>query len=129
MSDAALTTVDGSSHLAGGRCPACDTRTFPQAPSCPRCGADTTTEPLPTTGSIWSWTVQRIRPKPPYAGPEEFEPYAVAYVDFGRIKVEGPLFGGAVDGWSIGQQVRLVAGEPGDHRPYWFQAADQAVAS
>ena len=39
---------------------------------------------LARQGKLWSWTVQRFRPKsPPYAGaytPETFKPYAVGYV-------------------------------------------------
>lgn len=51
---------------------------------------------LGRTGRLWSWTVQRFRPKtPPYAGPPEteaFEPYAVGYVEIpGELIVEGRL--------------------------------------
>jgi hypothetical protein len=36
---------------------------------------------LPHRGTLWSYTVQRFRPKsPPYAGPIPFEPFAVGYV-------------------------------------------------
>jgi uncharacterized OB-fold protein len=54
---------------------------------------------LGRTGTLWSWTVQRFRPKSPhYAGPSEskpFVPYAVGYVELpgqeiveSRLKVE-----------------------------------------
>ena len=40
---------------------------------------------FPAKARLWSWTVQRFRPKsPPYAGPVAFEPYAVGYVDLGE---------------------------------------------
>jgi len=36
---------------------------------------------LPPSGTLWSYTVQRFRPKsPPYRGPEPFEPYALGYI-------------------------------------------------
>ncbi len=36
---------------------------------------------LAPAGVLWSWTVQRFRPKsPPYAGPELFQDFALGYV-------------------------------------------------
>ena len=66
--------------------------------------------PLPREGSLWSWTVQRFRPKsPPYAGPEAFEPYAVGYVALGdAIIVEARLTGAPLDAWRIGMPMTLV---------------------
>ena len=58
---------------------------------------------LPATGSVWSCTVQRIRPKPPYEGPDDFEPFAVGYVDLGPVRVESRLEGKPVDEWRIGE--------------------------
>ena len=50
---------------------------------------------LPTRGALWSFTVQRFRPKPPYAGPGDersFAPYAVGYVELpGALIVESRL--------------------------------------
>jgi uncharacterized protein len=66
---------------------------------------------LPRTGKLWSWTVQRFRPKsPPYAGPEAFVPYAVGYVELGDAAiVEGRLTGAPLDGFMIGMPMDLVA--------------------
>lgn len=66
---------------------------------------------LPRSGRLWSWTVQRFRPKsPPYAGPEAFEPYAVGYVALdAAIIVEGRLTGAPLDGFAIGMPMELVA--------------------
>jgi uncharacterized OB-fold protein len=66
---------------------------------------------LPRHGRLWSWTVQRFRPKsPPYAGPDAFEPYAVGYVALGdTIIVEGRLTGVALDGYRIDMPMELVA--------------------
>ncbi|AJR23072.1 MULTISPECIES: Zn-ribbon domain-containing OB-fold protein [Sphingobium] len=65
---------------------------------------------LPRTGRLWSWTIQRFRPKsPPYAGPEAFEPYAVGYVDLdGALIVEGRLVDVAFDDLAIGMAMRVV---------------------
>jgi len=50
---------------------------------------------LPSHGTLWSFTVQRFRPKPPYDGPGDdaaFAPYAVGYVELpGAIIVESRL--------------------------------------
>jgi uncharacterized OB-fold protein len=63
---------------------------------------------LPSTGTVWTWTVQRMPPKPPYRGPTPFEPFAVGYVDLGPVLVESRLAGRDVDGWSIGDRVELA---------------------
>jgi uncharacterized protein len=53
--------------------------------------------PLSKHGTLWSYTVQRFRPKPPYDGPgddSDFEPYAVGYVELpGEIIVESRIVG------------------------------------
>ena len=65
---------------------------------------------LPRRGTLWSWTVQRFRPKtPPYIGPEEFEPFALGYVELsGATIVESRLVNVAFDSLSIGMPVELV---------------------
>lgn len=118
------TSVDGELHLVGAKCNACGTHTFPAQYSCPRCGSETSTIALPREGTVWSCTVQRIRPKPPYAGPEEFEPFAVGYVDLGPVRVECRLSGKTADGWSIGEPVHLVVGSAaadGNYWDFWFE--------
>jgi uncharacterized OB-fold protein len=66
---------------------------------------------LPREGRLWSWTIQRFRPKsPPYAGSEDFAPYPVGYVELeGAIIVEARLNGAPAGGWRIGMPMRLVA--------------------
>ena len=118
------TIVAGELHLAGARCNACGTHTFPMQATCPRCGSETTGVALPREGSLWSCTVQRTRPKPPYAGPEEFQPFAVGYVDLGPVRVETRLEGRPADAWTIDTPVHLVVGaadSSGDHWTYWFE--------
>jgi uncharacterized OB-fold protein len=74
---------------------------------------------LPANGEVWSWTVQRTRPKPPYDGPDEFEPFAVGYVDLGPLRVEARLEGKAAASWQIGDAVHLRAGAPDERGDVW----------
>ncbi len=122
------TVVDGEARLLGAKC-ACGTHTFPVQLRCPRCGNEMTPTPLPARGVLWTWTVQRIAPKPPYRGPVPFEPFAVGYVDLGVVKVESTLRGRPADRWSIGEPVRLVVGnadETGAIRSFSFEPAEAA---
>lgn len=101
-----LVSKDGEPRLIGGRDRATGRLAFP-APS-----DEERFEPilLPARGRLWSWTVQRFRPKsPPYAGPETFEPYAVGYVALeDAIIVEGRLTDVTFDALHIGIPMRLV---------------------
>lgn len=65
---------------------------------------------LPRCGRIWSWTVQRFRPKtPPYRGPEAFEPFAIGYVQLEDVViVEGMLTGIDFTDLAIGLEVETV---------------------
>jgi hypothetical protein len=66
--------------------------------------------PLRRTGKIWSYTIQRFRPKsPPYAGPEAFIPFAVAYVELaGEVIVEARLANIALADIAIDMPVELT---------------------
>ena len=66
--------------------------------------------PLAREGRLWSWTVQRFRPKsPPYAGPEAFAPWAVGYVELpGETIVETRLVNVPLDALRIGMPLRLT---------------------
>jgi uncharacterized OB-fold protein len=114
-----VTTVDGEQRLVGVRCDTCTTHAFPAQATCPRCGAPMSAVALPAAGTVWSWTVQRIRPKPPYVGPDDHEPFAVGYVDLGPVRVESRLEGKPPDAWRIDDPVRLAAGEPDEHGDVW----------
>jgi uncharacterized protein len=113
-------------HLIGSRCADCTTDTFPVQASCPCCGSEAV-DPvvLPAAGTIWTWTVQRFAPKPPFRTPTSFAPFAVAYVDLGTVRVEARLAGRSVADWKIGDAVRLVVGPlPGNDphwQAYWFE--------
>jgi uncharacterized OB-fold protein len=84
---------------------------------------------LPREGTIWSWTVQRFRPKsPPYAGPEAFTPYAIGYVELpGAVIVESRLTGFALDALKVGLKCRLVAEPFGDRLSYAFAPLEGAA--
>jgi len=82
--------------LLGSECRRCGTVTFPAQESCPRCtSTDMARRALSRRGTLWTWTIQRFRPKsPPYAGDEgeAFEPYGVGYVELpGEVRVEARL--------------------------------------
>jgi uncharacterized OB-fold protein len=63
-------------------------------------------------GRLWSFTVQRFRPKtPPYIGDDDetsFRPFAVGYVEFpGQVIVEGRIRTEDFSALSIGQSMRV----------------------
>ncbi|MEZ5656397.1 MAG: OB-fold domain-containing protein [Sphingobium sp.] len=65
---------------------------------------------LPSRGTLWSWTIQRFRPKtPPYTGPEQFDPFAIGYVELPSATiVESRLEGVAFDALRIGMPLKLT---------------------
>lgn len=72
---------DGA-HLLGSRCSECGEVTFPVNPFCPQCCKETTGKiRLSRRGSLYSFTVQRFKPPPPYRGPDPFVPYGVGMVE------------------------------------------------
>jgi uncharacterized OB-fold protein len=100
-------------RLVGSRCRTCGTVTFPRQRSCAKCtSTDVEEHLLARRGTLWSWTVQRFRPKtPPYAGPEadEFEPYGVGYVELpGECRVEALLTEADPDALRIGMPMEVT---------------------
>lgn len=64
---------------------------------------------LPRYGVLWTFTVQSFRPKPPYLGPAEFEPYGVGYVELpGVVVVEARLTENDPERLRIGAPMELV---------------------
>lgn len=100
-----LFTDEAQPRLIGGRHRETGRIVFP----CPT-GSDYEPWPLARAGTIWSYTVQRYRPKsPPYAGPEDFTPWALAYVELpGETIVESRLTNVAFEDISIGMPVELT---------------------
>lgn len=85
-----LFTDEPAPRLIGGRAVESGRIVFPCPP-----GDGFEPVPLAREGRLWSWTVQRFRPKsPPYAGPEAFRPWMVAYVELpDEVIVEARLTG------------------------------------
>ena len=83
-----LYTREPQPRLIGGRECSTGRIVFP-------CPSSSGYEPvaLQREGTLWSYTVQRYRPKsPPYAGPEAFRPWAVGYVELpGEVIVESRI--------------------------------------
>lgn len=107
--------VDGSTgerSLAGSVCLDCATVTFPAQASCPKCtGTDVERSPLPTTGRLWAYTVQRFAPKPPFLGADgrTFTPYVVGYVNLDdRVLVESRVVGVDPEGLSVDMPLELT---------------------
>jgi len=88
---------------------------------------------LPPSGTLWTYTVQRIPPKnPPFVGinsPEDYQPYAVGYVQFGNeAMIEGRIVAD-LDSLEIGMPmncVKLSFPTPGgtDMTTYAFSPAE-----
>lgn len=103
--DDTLFTDETPQQLVGGRDRATGRIVFPRPDSD---GFDAV--PLRRDGTLWSYTVQRFRPKsPPYAGPEAFRPWIVAYVELpGETIVEARLTGVEPDAVTIGMALELT---------------------
>lgn len=100
-----LFTDENPPRLIGGRNRVTGRIVFP----CP-VNAEFEPFPLKRTGILWSYTIQRYRPKsPPYAGPEAFRPWAVAYVALeGETMVEARLANVEFDAINIGMKVEFA---------------------
>lgn len=110
-------------HLLGSACRACGVVVFPAQGSCPRCtGTDVEVRALGRRGTLWSWTVQCFRPTaPPYAGPEEFEPFGVGIVELpGEVRVTGRLTVSDPDELRIGMEMETVLVPFNDRVTYAF---------
>jgi uncharacterized OB-fold protein len=111
VGDGLFTWPSDDPQLIGSRCADCGAVSFPEQSSCPRCtGTKVARHLLSRTGTLWTWTVQGFRPKsPPYAGPEEFTPYPVGYVELpGEVKVEALLVDVAPERLRIGMAMELA---------------------
>jgi uncharacterized OB-fold protein len=100
-----LFTDESSPRLVGGRHRESGRIVFP----CPA-SADFEPQPLQRRGKLWSWTIQRYRPKsPPYVGPQSFTPWAVAYVELpGETIVEARLVEADFDKITIGMDLEMA---------------------
>jgi uncharacterized OB-fold protein len=110
LAEGLFTWPSESPRLLGSRCDRCGTYTFPTHYGCPRCSSDAmTTVELGTRGRVWTWTSQEFRPPEPYAGPEDFTPYYVGYVELPDELIVETYFAGYDDGHpEIGDEVELT---------------------
>lgn len=100
-----LFTAEEPIRLIGGRDRSSGRIVFPCPP-----GREFEPVALGRQGTLWSWTIQRYRPKtPPYAGPEAFEPWALGYVELpGETIVEARIVGVELDRLAIGMALQLT---------------------
>lgn len=100
-----LFTDETPPRLIGGRDRASGRIVFP----CPE-NAQFEPVPLNRTGTLWSYTIQRFRPKsPPYAGPEAFSPWAMGYVELpGETIVEARIVNVDFEKIAIGMPLQLT---------------------
>ncbi|MBE9486352.1 MAG: OB-fold domain-containing protein [Chloroflexi bacterium] len=114
---------EASPTLLGGYCPDCDRRYFPRPKHCPGCLGPIQETTVGSAGTIYSYTIVRI--KPPLGFPS---PYSVVYVDLAEsgLRVFGLFDPEAIDQLRIGLEVNLAV-EPLGHngqgeprlRPYF----------
>ena len=100
-----LLTDEAPLRLVGGKNRETGRIVFP----CPENG-DYEPYPLKRQGTLWSYTIQRYRPKsPPYAGPDAFRPWPVGYVELaGETIVEARLANVAFEDIAIGMPLALT---------------------
>ena len=102
--------ADGVAHLIGGRRKSDGRMVFP-LPAGPE-AAHYDRVRLSPDGRLWSFTVQRFRPKsPPYAGDDDeksFRPYSLGYVELpGEVIVESRIETDDFAGLKVGAPMRL----------------------
>lgn len=100
-----LLTDEAPPRLVGGKNRETGRIVFP----CPENG-DYEPYPLKRQGTLWSYTIQRYRPKsPPYAGPDAFRPWPIGYVELaGETIVEARLANVAFEDIAIGMPLALT---------------------
>lgn len=110
--DGLFEVTAGEPVLLGARCLGCGTIYFPSTDYCrnPDCRAKQVEGcPLPTRGTLYSYTVQRYQP-PPLFLMDDWSPYAIGLVDLGSgLQVMGMLDGIALHEIRIGMALRLIA--------------------
>jgi len=102
-------SVEGA-RLIGSRCVKCGEVRFPVSDFCPQCCTQTTeTIPLSRRGTLYSFTVQRFQPPPPYRAPEKFEPYGVGMIELAEgLRVTAVLADADPDSLCVGIEMELI---------------------
>src|SRR5690349_17111815 len=101
-----LWTDEASPQLIGGRHRETGRIVFPM----PAATENYEPAPLPRTGTLWSYTVQRFEPKnPPYKADGPFAPFAVGYVELPKaVIVESRLTDVSFDALHVGMAMELT---------------------
>ena len=110
IADGLFEVEDGTAHLIGGRRKSDGRMVFP-LPTGPE-AQNFEAVRLAPEGTLWSFTVQRFRPKsPPYAGDDDeksFKPYALGYVELpGEVIVESRIETDDFAALKVGAPMRL----------------------
>jgi uncharacterized OB-fold protein len=113
VADGLIAGTAAQPELIGSVCNRCGTITFPRQGSCHRCSsAVVQARRLARRRTLWSWTIQCLRPKsPPYAvaDPDAFAPYGVGYVELpGEVRVEALLTKNDSARLRIGMEMELT---------------------
>ena len=97
-------------RLIGSRCRECGEVTFPMNKFCPQCCRETTENiPFGRRGVLYSFTIQRFRPPPPFRGPEAFVPYGVGMIELPEgLRVTSVLEESDPDKLRVGMEMELV---------------------
>jgi uncharacterized OB-fold protein len=111
LAEGLFEVADGVPHLIGGRRKSDGRIVFPN-PTGPE-SRNYDPVRLSPEGRLWSFTVQRFRPKsPPYAGADDeasFQPFALGYVELpGEVIVESRIATDDVSALRIGAPMRLT---------------------
>ena len=113
IADGLYVEREGEGRLIAGRRKADGRMRFPM-PTGPEAANFDPVE-LSPRGKLWSYTVQRFRPKtPPFIADDnagaDFKPFPLGYVEFpGEVIVEGRIAAHADAKLKIGQPMRVVA--------------------
>jgi uncharacterized OB-fold protein len=102
--------LDDGAHLIGSKCSKCSEVTFPASSFCPQCCRETTEKiPLSQRGRLYSFTVQRFKPPPPYRGVDPFQPYGVGVIELPEgLRVTSVLEESDPDKLQVGMEMELV---------------------
>ncbi|HKA19644.1 MAG TPA: OB-fold domain-containing protein [Blastocatellia bacterium] len=97
-------------YLLGSRCRQCSEVIFPTNPFCPQCCEETTEViRLSRRGTLYSFTIQRFKPPPPYRGPDPFVPYGVGIVELPEgVRVTAVLEESNPECLRVGMQMETV---------------------
>jgi uncharacterized protein len=97
---------------------------FPQGDA----GRDAELYPLSRSGTLWSWTRQDFKPKEPYDGPENFEPFLIGYVELpGEVIVETRIVEASLEDLKLGMTMEFVI-TPFDERRSTFAYRPEKIS-